>query len=204
MTFDYADLATLAKSTVHALPAVLLIIVVALFLNLIVGRAMRVVAGRTSLTDTEVQPARALLRWLVNLAAFGFILEVLGVNVSGLWGVLSTILAMVAIGFVAVWSVLSNTLCTVIILVARPFSVGDEVEIPGDNVKGRVTDLNFIYTTLEAEDGALVQVPNNIFFQKVIRRRVGSTSVSLAEQLKAKSADTGAKGGTLPVGQGAA
>lgn len=204
MTFDYADVATLAKSTVHALPAVLLIILVALFLNLIVGRAMRVIAGRTSLTDTEVQPARALLRWLVNLAAFGFILEVLGVNVSGLWGVLSTILAMVAIGFVAVWSVLSNTLCTVIILVSRPFSVGDEVEIPGDNVKGRVTDLNFIYTTLESEDGALVQVPNNIFFQKVIRRRVGNTSVSLAEQLKAKSADTGVKGGPVPVGQGAA
>lgn len=42
-------------------------------------------------------------------------------------------------------------------------------------MKGRVIAINLLYTTLEevAEDGtpgALLQVPNNLFFQKAIRR----------------------------------
>ncbi|OYW93355.1 MAG: hypothetical protein B7Z23_05070, partial [Pseudomonadales bacterium 32-61-5] len=45
-------------------------------------------------------------------------------------------------------------------------------------VKGRVTDINLLYTTLEevAEDGtgATVQVPNSLFFQKVVRRWRGT------------------------------
>jgi small-conductance mechanosensitive channel len=106
-----------------------------------------------------------------------------------MWGVLSTVLAMVAIGFVAVWSVLSNTLCTLVIMVFRPFAVGDEVEFPQDGVKGRVIDLNVFFTTLDAGDGTVMQVPNNLFFQKVMRRRHAAAAVSAATHLRLKQPD---------------
>jgi small-conductance mechanosensitive channel len=103
--------------------------------------------------------------------------------------VLSTVLAMVAIGFVAVWSILSNTLCTIIIMIFRPFSVGDEIEFAGDPVKGRVIDLNFFYTTLDAGDGSVLQVPNNMFFQKVVRRRVTAAAIAPATHMRIKRPD---------------
>ena len=45
-------------------------------------------------------------------------------------------------------------------------------------VKGRVIDINLLYTTLEESadsgTGAIVQVPNSLFFQKVLRRWRGT------------------------------
>jgi len=86
--------------------------------------------------------------------------------------------------------VLSNTLCTLMIMLFRPFGVGDEVEFTGEPVKGRVIDLNFIYTTLDADDGSVLQVPNNLFFQKVVRRRRNSAGVSPAVHMRTKSPQT--------------
>jgi small-conductance mechanosensitive channel len=98
------------------------------------------------------------------------------------WAALTAILAMVAIGFVAVWSVLSNSLCSILLMVTRPFNVGDTVEIPDVNLRGKVIDFNLIFTTLREEDGSLIQVPNNTFLQKPIRCRVGEGKVTLDEQ----------------------
>jgi hypothetical protein len=92
-----------------------------------------------------------------------------GFNLGGIWAMLAPVVGMVAIGFVAVWSVLSNALCTLIILVDRPFEVGDELEFAGEPVQGKVADLNFIYTTLRAADGSCLQIPNNLFLQKATR-----------------------------------
>ena len=90
--------------------------------------------------------------------------------------------AVAAIAFFAIWSVLSNLLCAVLILTVGPFRLGDVVEIveafDKPIVKGRVIDINLLYTTLEevAEPvtGAIVQVPNSLFFQKAVRRWRGA------------------------------
>jgi small-conductance mechanosensitive channel len=62
-------------------------------------------------------------------------------------------------------------LASILIVIFRPFGVGDSVEIIGDDpVFGEVTDLNPVYTTLRARDGSILQVPNNLFFQKALKR----------------------------------
>jgi hypothetical protein len=49
--------------------------------------------------------------------------------------------------------------------------------------------LNYFYTTLLAEDGQLLQVPNNHFFQKTVRRRPGaSPAFTLVQQLHSPTA----------------
>jgi small-conductance mechanosensitive channel len=182
-----AQLSYLSEAALHALPSVVLIIAGAVFVNFVLGRILILIAHKISFTRQEIEPARRLAAWIVYIAALAFILQAFGLNIGGMWGVFSAIFAMVAIGFVAMWSVLSNTLCTLIILIFRPFAVGDEIEFPGEPVKGRVIDLNFIYTTLEVEENVVIQVPNNLFFQKVLRRRHGAGPVSLATQLRAKT-----------------
>ena len=95
-----------------------------------------------------------------------------------LWAALTGFTAVAAVAFFAIWSVLSNMFCAVLIFSLGPFRMGDVVEVvesadkPG--VKGRVVAINLFYTTLqdlsENADGALVQVPNSLFFQKAVRR----------------------------------
>src|SRR5690606_13803791 len=97
------------------------------------------------------------------------------------WLVRRTLTGFVAVGavaFFAAWSVLSNIFCTLLILTTRPFRLNDRIELlengekPG--LKGRVIDINFVYTTLHetAEDGSdtVLQIPNSQFFQKITRR----------------------------------
>jgi small-conductance mechanosensitive channel len=119
----------------------------------------------------------------VRVITLVIVLGVFGFELGGLWAMISTVLAMVAIGFVAVWSLLSNTSSTVLLVLMRPFQVGDDIELPSENVRGRVIDLNFFFTTLVDHAGHHWRVPNNLFFQKVVRRKAGPVSIALAAQL---------------------
>lgn len=179
------DLTEITRAFLAALPAAVAVIIGAIAVRFLINRGLTLLAARTSLSQADVAPVRKVASWLIFGATAVLLLGVFGFNLGGLWAVLSTILGLVAIGFVAVWSVLSNVSCTMVILFFRPFSIGDELQFAGEPVKGRVVDLNFLYTTLETDDGALLQIPNNLFFQKVVvrRRSTDFAAPSLAEQL---------------------
>ena len=90
---------------------------------------------------------------------------------------------MTAVAFFAMWSVLSNLLCAILIFTVGPFRLGDIVEwvdtVDKPGGKGRVVAINLLYTTLiEVEEAgtnsAMVQVPNSLFFQRLVRRWPGS------------------------------
>jgi len=166
-----------------ALPLAIGIMVGVFLLNLLVGRALLVLAQRTHLTEMDVLPFRRGLRWLVRLLGGILILSVFGFEIGGLWAMLSTILGLVAIGFVAVWSLISHTSATMLILFLQPFQMGDDLEFPGEPVRGRAVDLNFFFTTLIDHQGVHFQIPNNLFFQKTLRRRKNQRIISLAAQL---------------------
>src|SRR5688572_18807645 len=93
---------------------------------------------------------------------------------------------MMEVGLVPGGGGLSNVSCKGIMWIARRFNIGEETEFAGDQVVARVDDLNFVYTTLKADDGRLLQIPNNLFFQKVIKRRVSPVAVTLAAQLSSR------------------
>ncbi len=120
--------------------------------------------------------------WLILFASALMFLQSLGVLHSVVTAV-TGVLALLAIGFVAVWSVLSNTLCSLILMVVRPFRVGDTIGFPPDDYHGKVVNFNMIFTTLETDDGLLLQVPNNTFFQRPIVRKKGSWHIGLQDQL---------------------
>jgi small-conductance mechanosensitive channel len=177
------DIQPILQALIKALPLALIVLLAAAALQFVIGRGLAFLATRTRLAPAELLPLKKVLNSILYLITVVLILTVFGVNLGGLWAVMSTILAMVAIGFVAVWSLLSNVSSTLIILFFRPFAIGDELEFVGEPVKGKVIDLNFLYTTLRAEDGAFIQIPNNLFFQKSLRRRPSVCAISLAEQL---------------------
>ncbi len=186
MTFDsiWNYVSTTVPEIVTTVPVAAAVILGGILVNVVTGRALNLLARRTHLGPQDVMPVRTVLRWVVRIVTVILVLGVFGFQLGGLWAMISTVLAMVAIGFVAVWSLLSHTTATIILIILHPFSVGDDIELPSEGVKGRVIDLNFFFTTLLTHDGAQWRVPNNLFFQKVLRRQSGSSTISLAKQLQ--------------------
>ena len=157
---------------------VLLIALAAWLLQRLLARGLTSLAGRYHMPPSMLLPLRGAIRWLIIGSALLMILERFGVSASVLWTALTGFLAVAALAFFAIWSVLSNIFCAALIFTVGPFRLGDRDEVmesadkPG--VKGRVVTINVFYTTLEAltegHAGALLQIPNSLFFQKVIRR----------------------------------
>lgn len=111
-------------------------------------------------------------------------LERLGVSGAVLWGAFTGFATVGAVAFFAAWSVLSNLFCALLIYVTRAFRIGDVVELlePGEKpvMKGRVVDINLVYTTLQesgsAQHGTTLQLPNSLFFQRALRRWHGTAA----------------------------
>jgi small-conductance mechanosensitive channel len=174
----------LSDPVVRHILAIAIISVIALSLGAMLRRAIAAHVPRLAVGPLTLV-TRYLLFVIAALIIFGRFYDL-----TGVWTALTTVLAMVGVGFIAVWSVLSNTMCTFVLIFARPFRVGDEVELPSEQISGRVVDLTLIYTTLKSSDGSLVRVPNNLFFQKVVRCREGTMQVELEDQLKRSEPQT--------------
>ncbi len=133
------------------------------------------------------------LKWGLVTVALVAILQQFGVSVAAIWTALSAVMVLVAVGFVALWSVLSNMLCALFLVLFAPFRIGDRIEIvelvlndgTKRGVRGKVTGIDLIYTTLEDEDEAnsTLRIPNNMLFQRAIRTIHGEHTRSLGSEL---------------------
>lgn len=178
------EIASLDRDTLVRLieSAVILTCALILFFGL-KGRILKF-AEWAGLPRLALAPVRLTLRMSVLIVAALMILGLWGFELGTILALLGTVLGLVAIGFVAVWSVLSNLLCTLVLVIFKPFSVGDEIELPTENAKGRVIDLSLIFTTLQVAPDETVMIPNNLYFQRVFRRRAGRDTVALGDQLR--------------------
>ncbi len=131
--------------------------------------------------------------WVIALM---LILNLWGVSVSGLWTLFVSAAAVIGVGFLAVWTMISNITASLFISIWRPFHMGQTVELLPENLKGRVIDRNMMFTILREEGGSVLQIPNNLFFQKIFRVS-GSGEPSYFEYLessgRAKASEIPAK-----------
>ncbi|WP_313075502.1 mechanosensitive ion channel family protein [Melaminivora sp.] len=155
-----------------------LIVFAAVLLHRLLQRIFRRASDRYQFPHELLKPVRAVVRWLVISGAVLLVLERLGVSASVLWTAFTGFATVGAVAFFAAWSVLSNLFCALLIVSVGPFRVGDHIEILDSGDKpgalGRVVDINLLYTTLEdataPEPGTLLQIPNSMIFQRVVRR----------------------------------
>src|SRR5690554_4158132 len=163
-----------------------LIVLVAWLLLRTLRRVIRKAGDAYDLPAQLVKPAVATVRWIIVLAALMLLMGRLGVSGTVLWTAFTSFAAVAAVAFFAAWSVLSNLFCAILIFTARPFRVGDHVEIldtaekPG--ARGEVIDINLLYVTLEdataSRPGVRLQIPNSLIFQRIVRRWRGGVPQS--------------------------
>ena len=158
------------------------LILLAAWLLRIISRRLLARLGRHYTLPAPVELAiRRLSNFVIWSGALVTILDRLGVSATVLWTAFTGFATVGAVAFFAAWSVLSNIFCTMLIFTTRPFRLGDRIEVlengekPG--LKGRVTDINLIYTTMQEiggpDEGTLMQIPNSLFFQRGLRRWPG-------------------------------
>jgi len=125
-----------------------------------------------------------MVRMLTYLAIFlvgTSVLQELGINITALLGAAGIL--GVAIGFAAQAS-FSNIISGIFILIERPFSVDDEIQI--DEFTGKVIDINLFSIALLTPDHRMIRIPHekllkNVIINKTSRsKRRYEVSISLA------------------------
>jgi small conductance mechanosensitive channel len=150
----------------------LVIILIAMFFSRLVGKAIKKVMARSSQTsqllgDFLVTTSRRLV------LAVGIIigLAALEVNIGPLLAVIG------AAGFViafALQSSLGNFASGILIMVFKPFDVGDMVEIGG--VLGTVKSMNLLSVLIHTPDNKAVIIPNNNVWSGSITNVTGTNT----------------------------
>lgn len=177
--------AAMAGQLILSIAAVLLL---GLLAYLLIRRGVNLMYRRSYISESARGVFYVVLRWTMLVLIGLLVLQQIGVQLTSVWAALSATVVLLGAALVAVWSVASNIFCSLLLLVFRPFSIGDDIELieptGGPGLGGKVVNLNLIYTYLleEGENGAggtIVEVPNNIFFQKSIRRKEGGSTRSL-------------------------
>ena len=192
---------------------IFLIIFVAWLLNWLFKRIVSRVGKAYDLPHELLLPLRGVFRWLIIAAAVLAILERLGMSATVLWTAFTGFATVGAVAFFAAWSVLSNLFCAVLIVTVGPFRLGDYIEVldtaekPG--AKGRVVDLNMLYITLQDDSAPagmpnLLQIPNSLIFQRVIRRWKGGMPVVTENTPATSHEEASAVAITTPGGSAAA
>jgi small conductance mechanosensitive channel len=149
------------------------------------GRLARLTAGGVdrltrrhhSADKTLSDFASAMIRYIVIAIGAVAVLQQLGVQATSVLAVLGA--ASLAIGL-ALQGTLSNVAAGVMVLLLRPYRVGDRVELNGK--AGVVTHLDLFNTRLLDYDGLTVHLPNGKVFGETIvnltqsgRRRIELT-----------------------------
>ena len=162
---------------------ILLIVLVAWLLHRLFKRVSQRASDHYEFPNELLMPIHTVVRWLIIAGSVLLILERMGVSASVLWSAFTGFATVGAVAFFAAWSVLSNLFCAFLIFTVGPFRVGDHIEVLDTAEKpgalGRVIDINLLYTTLEDATapipGTLIQIPNSLIFQRVVRRwRMGT------------------------------
>ena len=174
--------------TVLPIGEVLLVLAVAWLLQRLVRAVVRRLVANRGLPLEMATVMRRVSATLISCAAVLLVLERMGVSGTVLWTAFTGFAAVGAVAFFAAWSVLSNIFCTLLIFTTRPFRLYDHVELleNGDKpgLRGKVVDINLVYTTLRETDdgegaGTVLQIPNSLFFQRVLRRWRGGALPAL-------------------------
>jgi small-conductance mechanosensitive channel len=176
--------------SVIAVLATIGLVIGALVLSYLLKRplrdSLRQLASRLRLPYETVLTATRLLIGALWLVVAMLVLEIWGVSVGGLWTLLVSVATIVGVGFLATWTMISNITASFFIALWRPFHLGDTIEMLPENLSGRVIDRNLMFVVVRENGGAVIQIPNNLFFQKMFRVS-GSSNKTLFEEYESET-----------------
>ncbi len=132
------------------------------------GMVRRVALNQENIDDTLGNFFGSMVRWAVTAAVFIAVLQVFGVPATSFVAVLGAL--TLAIGL-SLQGALGNIASGVMIMIFRPYKLGDFVELSG--VAGTVKDINLFQTVLSTPNNVKVLVPNTQAISGIIKNYTG-------------------------------
>ena len=131
------------------------------------ARLLREALRHAGRVDETVQPVLvAILRYGILILACVAALGQMGVQTASLLAVVGA--AGLAIGL-ALQGTLTNIAAGIMLLWLRPFRHGDYIEVPANNIAGRVHEIGLFVCQLETFDGVFVFAPNSAIWNAALR-----------------------------------
>ena len=144
-------LSTYGGSIISALLILIIGCIVIKLLNKAAGKAI----DKTKLDTTIKQVLKKVVNILLYVILILSIVDVLGVSMSSIVAILAS--CGLAVGL-ALQGALANLAGGLMILIFKPFKVGDYIESTG--AEGVVKDISVFYTTITTTDNKQIFVPN--------------------------------------------
>ncbi len=135
------------------------------------GLVRKVSLRQENIDDTLGNFFGSMVRWAVTAAVFIAVLQVFGVPATSFVAILGAL--TLAIGL-SLQGALGNIASGVMIMIFRPYKLGDYVEAAG--VAGTVKDINLFQTVLATPDNVQIMVPNSQAIDGVIKNYSGYTT----------------------------
>lgn len=147
----------------------IIVAVLILWIGSIIAGAIKRFIGRRidnnqRIDDTLSNFMKSMVSYALTIVVWLAALSVLGVKLASIFVILSSL--VLAIGL-ALQGSMSNVAAGLLLLLTRPYKIGDYVELAGD--EGTVEDLNIFTTTLRTLDNVKVIVSNGAVRSGTIR-----------------------------------
>jgi len=115
-----------------------------------------------------ITKSATLILFLVVVSA---VASIWGVDQSEILIFLSSVLTVLGVAFFAQWSHLSNITSGIILFFNSNIKIGDEIQIMDKefDLTGTIMDIEALFIILKNKDGELLNIPNNIILQKVVK-----------------------------------
>lgn len=168
----------------HALLIIFLAVPVKNFLTIAIGFLQNKIAHRTEnkIDDIIFELLSRFAGFIIIATAIIIALDSLGVNVMPF--IAGAGVAGIAIGFAAK-DTLSNLIAGILLIIDRPFEVGDRIEVwtapSGSSTWGDVIDIGLRATKIKTTDNIVIIIPNN---EIMLRDIINYTTIS--EQIRVR------------------
>ncbi|TPN84488.1 mechanosensitive ion channel domain-containing protein [Aquimarina algicola] len=149
----------------------IILIAIMFFITLIIKRAIKKFSFVKSI---EINRRKVIFNtsYLVIYIITGSILALIwGVDLKQFTVFISSILAVLGVGFFANWSILSNITASVILFFSHPIRIGDRIKIIDKDYNwiGEVRDITGFYFFMITDSGEKIYFPTSMVIQKGIQ-----------------------------------
>ncbi|NKB67027.1 MAG: mechanosensitive ion channel [Candidatus Latescibacteria bacterium] len=148
--------------------AALLILIIGRFAAGLISRGIKRGLAKRDVDEAIVSFAGSLSYTVILVAVVLAVLAQFGVQTASFVAVLAA--GAFAVGF-ALQGSLSNFAAGVLILVLRPFKIGDVIEAAG--VLGTVKEIHLFTTVMSSPDNIMIMVPNSQIYGHTIKNYAG-------------------------------
>lgn len=151
------DIVSFFKTNIWNIVLFFAILLIGLIVIKILLNIFRRVLSKTRMDKIAQQFLVGALKLCLYLVLVLILLSQIGVEISGVLTALSA--AVLAIGM-ALQNIISNAANGIVIVSTHLFKKGDYVIV--DGVEGSITNINFLFTTLNTSDNKSITLPNSI------------------------------------------